>query len=225
MTKTPPERLREAAMNLAKDPGRAECRIADALYPGLCDRFDCDPRDSCLIGVFESLASEVETGYVEIPSFGTYDGRSLFLETMAEMAGAKVAKVVRVNADSGRAESLKLVFEPPKDTLEDIEDEATVSPRVYCQNHGIEVDAMDCEECFTAMVSDLLRRQREVLESDAPEAEERTCENACTLYGDFICSKCGAKATWEPKYCPCCGAKVVPRTMAVNPGGRAALHR
>lgn len=162
MTKSLPERLRDVARNLPKYSGKAECCIADALYPDICDNFDCSPCDSCLIHVFESLATEVEMEYVEIPAFSTYEGRRLFLDTMEEMTGAKIANAVRVNAVGGSAESLKLVFEPPKDTLEAIEKDAGLYWGDYVAEHPHVTTQRE-------MTLDLLRRQRKVLERDADE--------------------------------------------------------
>lgn len=202
MTKSLPERLRKVARDLTLDPRKPECRIADALYPDLCSEFDCGPCNNCLGVVFESVLGEIECEYVKTPVFGSDGARDLFLETMEEMADTRIVKVVRVNADDGSAESLKLVFEPPKDTLEAIEKDARLYFGDYCKTHEGVLSNHD-------MIIDLLRRQREVLERDAEKPEERTCRNVAAYFGDFECSECGCKATWETKYCPECGAKVV----------------
>lgn len=50
------------------------------------------------------------------------------------------------------------------DTLESIEDDATMLPYGYCLKHGISLSALpDMEEATISMIRDLLRRQREVL--------------------------------------------------------------
>ena len=50
-----------------------------------------------------------------------------------------------------------------EDTQADIDSEATLPPAAYCAQHGIDLgDDPDRESATTAMVADLLRRQREL---------------------------------------------------------------
>lgn len=53
------------------------------------------------------------------------------------------------------------------DSLERIEEDATMPPRKYVADRRHDVGLMDDEECACWMCTDLLRRQREVLERDS----------------------------------------------------------
>lgn len=55
------------------------------------------------------------------------------------------------------------VRRPPEDTQEDIDAEATLPPTAYCAQRGIDLgDDPDREKATTAMIADLLRRQRQL---------------------------------------------------------------
>lgn len=58
----------------------------------------------------------------------------------------------------------------PEDTQEDIDAEASLPPTAYCAQRGINLgDDPDREKATSAMVADLLRRQREVCEKGGAE--------------------------------------------------------
>ena len=58
----------------------------------------------------------------------------------------------------------------PEDTQEDIDAEASLPPAAYCAQRGINLgDDPDREKATSAMVADLLRRQREVCEKGGAE--------------------------------------------------------
>lgn len=63
---------------------------------------------------------------------------------------------------------------PEPDTWERIEDDATLSPEVYCHRNGIDISQKDGTEIFLAdtvgpMARDLVRRCREVAERERGE--------------------------------------------------------
>lgn len=213
MTKPLPERLREAVKEINEDYGWSsrDCAVVRSIYPdrckGICSQCDCRIND-----VLNTVAFEIERDYVPVPDFMYRGGRKRFVELMQNIA--READVVRFEVTTDNIEcehKLTLWYKPKKlDTLSDIESDVTRDPVTYCCSHAEEdVSNWSRQEYAEWMTRDLMRRQREVLGHDAPRQEEKTCENICTCYGDFTCSECGCKATWVPKYCPNCGAKVV----------------
>lgn len=61
----------------------------------------------------------------------------------------------------------------PEDTQEDIDAEASLPPAAYCAQRGINLGYdPDREKSTSAMVADLLRRQREVCEKGGADVLE-----------------------------------------------------
>lgn len=234
MTKSLPERLREAVAKMQKDKIYDCCIASTTLYPDRCTdlAFCSEHGEFCLSELLSAIADEIECGYIKAPRVRSgEDGDSLRRELSAFFKSlSDCHELKRISLSSCTASycdaygivssfrtgdiEIKLTFSEAgktvSDTLEAIEEEATLSPVDYCCKHAnADISEWDASDYNEWMILDLLRRQREVLERDAEKPEERTCENAAAYFGDFECSECGSKATWETKYCPGCGAKVV----------------
>lgn len=184
------ERLMKAADRIADNYvyGYEACELSN-LAGTVCiarSKNECECQFSCAQRSLKAIADEIERDYIRAPRFINSEQGDTMRRKIAQWFDALATNGAVVNVAFEYDEpvefnvadvvewhstgygTIKIRFredEPREDTLESIDGDAASHPRVYCEEHGVEVgDLWNYDECLAAMVRDLLRRQREVLE-------------------------------------------------------------